>query len=386
MVIARVSQDSLAETPIGCEKPPKLFGVSRMGTSPVVSVVIPAYNAGAYVHAAIESCLRQSLVDIEVLVVDDGSIDDTASVVRRCTSDSRVRLIELGVNRGVSAARNAALGHATGVWIANLDADDSMTDDRLSVLVAAATRTGADLLHDDLFLVREGDTDPYATLTESTGSPVSVISSVDLNRLIDCEVGGSSRYRLGLTRPIFRRAFIEAHNIRFDPTVRVGEDYLFYLECVLAGATWLQIPSAHYRYLQRAGSATSASQVSTLEAKLRTCTRVLARPTLRPSERASLSRYQCNLVSLLAYQRVVEPAKAGDVGRAFGAAFRNPRFMPRLCREIPEVLRRRWALYVRHDTHALDMLPSPSASTAKPARSDVDRMKIATSLGVPTAR
>ncbi len=327
-----------------------------MGQTPIVSVVIPAFNAADFVGTAIESCQRQTLGDIEILVVDDGSSDDTATIVRTYTKDPRVRLVELAANRGVSFARNAALDHATGTWIATLDADDWMTDDRLAVLVSTAESAGADLAHDDVRLVHEGETEPYSTLARSTRSVVDTVTPVDLDRLIDCEVGGASAYRLGLTQPIIRRAFLEAHAIRYDERLRVGEDYLLYLGCMLAGARWIQLPTAHYFYVQRRSSATSNAQVPTLESKLTTCTEVLTRPTLTAAQRATLQRYRRNLTSILAYQRVVEPAKSHHFVHAARAAVRNPQFVRRLGRELPAVLRRRWKYHVRRDPHALDML------------------------------
>ena len=62
---------------------------------------------------------------------------------------------------------------------------------------------------------------------------------------------------------------------------------------------------------------------------------------------------------MLAYQRGVEPAKAHHLGGAIGAALRNPRFVQRVGREVPALVRRRWAFHVRHEVHALDMLPPP---------------------------
>ena len=327
-----------------------------MGKTPIVSVVIPAFNAAGSVGTAIESCQRQTLGDIEILVVDDGSSDDTVAIVRAYTKDPRIRLVELGANRGVSFARNAALDHATGSWIATLDADDWMTDDRLAVLVSTAESAGADLAHDDLPLVHEGETEPYSTLARSTGSVVDTVTPVDLDRLIDCEIGGTSAYRLGLTQPIIRRAFLEAHAIRYDERLRVGEDYLLYLECMLAGAKWIQLPTAHYFYVQRRTSATSSPQVAALESKLTVCTEVLARPALTPTQRTSLQRYRRNLRAVLAYQRVVEAAKAHRLAQAARAAIRNPQFVRHLARELPALLRRRWDYHVRRDPHALDML------------------------------
>lgn len=103
---------------------------------PVVSVIIPAYNAEAFLHLAIESALGQSLPDCEVIVVDDGSSDGTAEVVRRYPS---VRLIQRA-NGGVASARNQAVRESQGEFIAFLDADDRWHPDKLRCQVDALRR------------------------------------------------------------------------------------------------------------------------------------------------------------------------------------------------------------------------------------------------------
>jgi glycosyltransferase involved in cell wall biosynthesis len=91
-------------------------------SAPAVSVVIPAYNAAGTVQQAIASVLAQTFDDFELLVVDDGSTDDTGAVVR-AINDSRIRLLTQP-NGGAAAARNAGIACATGAWVAFLDADD----------------------------------------------------------------------------------------------------------------------------------------------------------------------------------------------------------------------------------------------------------------------
>ncbi|MFC7096418.1 glycosyltransferase family 2 protein [Halobaculum marinum] len=90
---------------------------------PEVSVVVPAYQRGDMVGRAIDSALAQTLDDIEVIVVDDGSDDDTEAVVTGY-DDDRVRYVAHETNRGVSAARNTGLAAATGEYVAFLDSDD----------------------------------------------------------------------------------------------------------------------------------------------------------------------------------------------------------------------------------------------------------------------
>lgn len=113
-----------------------------MGTTPSVSVIIPAYNAAAFVGRTLASLRAQTFTDFEVIVVDDGSKDDTAEVVARCALDDvRVRLIRQP-NGGVSAARNRALSEARGRYIANLDSDDMWRPQFLERTVAALEAAG----------------------------------------------------------------------------------------------------------------------------------------------------------------------------------------------------------------------------------------------------
>lgn len=88
-----------------------------------VSVVIPAYNRAATIRAAIESVLRQTWSDFELIVVDDGSTDGTAEAVG-AIGDPRLRLVSPGRNLGAAGARNAGVAAASGTWIAFQDSDD----------------------------------------------------------------------------------------------------------------------------------------------------------------------------------------------------------------------------------------------------------------------
>ncbi len=95
-----------------------------MSTRPLVSVIIPACNAAAFLRGTLESVLSQTYRDLEVLVVDDGSEDDTARIVEAvAVRDRRVNLFRQR-NQGVAVARNTAVTRATGTYIAPLDADD----------------------------------------------------------------------------------------------------------------------------------------------------------------------------------------------------------------------------------------------------------------------
>lgn len=102
---------------------------------PSISILIPAYNAARFLAEAIESVLAQTISSWELLIIDDGSIDNTAEIANLyCQKDSRIKLISQ-INRGVSAARNLAIRLAKGELIAFLDADDKWLPNKLAVHV-----------------------------------------------------------------------------------------------------------------------------------------------------------------------------------------------------------------------------------------------------------
>jgi glycosyltransferase involved in cell wall biosynthesis len=111
-------------------------GPAPLGRAPAVSVVIPTYGHRDYVLEAIESVRRQTFCDYELLVVNDGSPDDTAELVGREAQAGRLRYIEQA-HAGPSAARNLGLSESRGEFIAFLDDDDLWPNDKLEWQVAA---------------------------------------------------------------------------------------------------------------------------------------------------------------------------------------------------------------------------------------------------------
>jgi glycosyltransferase involved in cell wall biosynthesis len=107
---------------------------------PDVSVAIPTHNRSGLLKTTLRSVLRQRDVNIEVIVVDDGSTDDTREVMA-ALDDARVRVVGHEIPQGVSAARNRGIAEATGEWIAFIDDDDLWAPDKLSRQLEAARKT-----------------------------------------------------------------------------------------------------------------------------------------------------------------------------------------------------------------------------------------------------
>ena len=117
---------------------------------PKVSVIIPAYNASEYLSQTLESVLVQTYSDFEIILVDDGSTDETDQVIAKYSS--HLNLIQQE-NKGLSAARNAGLNMAIGEYLVFLDADDLLTPRKLAIQAAFLDQNpGIGIVYSDGFL------------------------------------------------------------------------------------------------------------------------------------------------------------------------------------------------------------------------------------------
>ncbi|HRD54219.1 MAG TPA: glycosyltransferase family 2 protein, partial [Flavobacteriales bacterium] len=107
-----------------------------MSSGPAVSVIMPAFNAAPYIASAITDVLASTFTDFELLVIDDGSTDDTAGIIESF-HEPRIRLIRNGCNIGLTASLNKGLDAAQGRYIARMDADDRMHPERFAKQIAA---------------------------------------------------------------------------------------------------------------------------------------------------------------------------------------------------------------------------------------------------------
>ncbi|WP_299078080.1 glycosyltransferase family 2 protein [uncultured Ruegeria sp.] len=198
-----------------------------------VTVIIAAFNAQDTVSRAIRSALAQPET-AEVIVVDDASRDATCGVVAdEAKRDPRVHLIQQETNHGPAAARNRALDVATSDYVAVLDSDDVFLPRRLAHLSSVKN---CEMVADNIAFVTPEN------LSEATEQDWSVIDP-KFAPLVAAEFvrgnlrnHGMSRGELGFLKPVLSRDFLEQNKLRYDPSLRLGEDYDLYVRMLLAGA------------------------------------------------------------------------------------------------------------------------------------------------------
>ena len=117
-----------------------------MSVTPLISVIIPAYNREQFVNKAIDSILAQTFKNWELLVVDDGSMDETASIVDDYCSRHPNSHYHYQPNQGVSVARNTGIEKATGQYVCFLDSDDTYDPEFLATTYVAAIEHGCDVV------------------------------------------------------------------------------------------------------------------------------------------------------------------------------------------------------------------------------------------------
>ena len=189
-----------------------------------ISVIMPIYNAGEYLTRAISDILNQSLSELELICVNDGSTDNSLSIMKSfAKKDPRVKIINQP-NGGTSAARNVGIGEATGDYIIFLDADDFYHKDLLLSLYEMAQRESLDIAV-ARFDIYDDSQNKYSMPLEEPHSGIFVQGNVtSKNEHPDFILSSTTGY---VWNKLFKASFIKNMDISFDTELYVFEDVLF---------------------------------------------------------------------------------------------------------------------------------------------------------------
>lgn len=192
-----------------------------------VSIIIPAYNAEAYIKRAITSALDQSYNNIEVLVINDGSVDTTREIVEAMCADNPNICLFNTQNFGVSHARNLGLENATGEWIMFLDADDAIVSDAIQDMLSCMKENDLDIIAAERCCIYEGQEE---TLPVDSGELVVYRGTEALLRSVeDYPETYSACIKL------YKRSAVAS--VRFPEGRRVAEDSFFCFKCLTQNLT-----------------------------------------------------------------------------------------------------------------------------------------------------
>ena len=314
-------------------------------SSPGFSVALKAYNEEKWISNAIRSVLAQTREDFELIVVDDGSTDGTAEVVRGFQSDSRVRLISQA-NKGVAGAVNTAFEAATAPYISLIDADDLWMPTYLEGMGAVLDADpAAGFAYTDAWTL-EHPSGRFRRLTTNTGmgEPVPPPSEPEQFLRLLIEVN----FVFGLAT--IRRSALEAVGGGFNPTLRSAEEYELWIRMLAHGFGAARAPGPPLAIVRdRQGSMHTDER--TMISSVREVCRIAAEeqptsPEVKAQARARIERLDRHLAALdgsargaAAWQAVRR--RLGVVRRAVMARrFWYPGTPPGVAEAFPELVRR----------------------------------------------
>lgn len=214
----------------------------------LVSVIMPVYNSEKYLEGSLDSIIDQTVKEIEIIVVDDGSTDSSPAIIEEYSKkDQRIITITQG-NAGPSKARNTGIKRSRGKWLYFMDSDDTLERTMFQDLLTAS---------DEYDVICSGVTKHYigekihrkvmrptATATKSEGEFCEYLKllSVDENQDVIFNY---------LWNKLFRSSVINNNKIRFDECIKLGEDFIFICEVLKTTARIHTVEKEYYHYFVR---------------------------------------------------------------------------------------------------------------------------------------
>ncbi len=226
---------------------------------PKVSIVVPVYKVEKYLERCVDSLRNQTLQDVEIILVDDGSPDRCPVMCDKLAeTDSRIRVVHKK-NGGLSSARNAGLDVATGMYVTFVDSDDDCELNMYEKMLTAIQHEQVDFVMSD-YLRYPAEGDPYLKTLEipagrydKTAIRKEIFPNLIMRECIDYGP------LLSVWHCLYRRKFLTVNNLRFDEQVRWSEDNIFSAQVgYLAESFFYLKGEGLYHYYQNPGTITTA--------------------------------------------------------------------------------------------------------------------------------
>ena len=219
----------------------------RSGDLVLISVIIPAYNCGKNIKRTVDSIISSGLTDYEIIIINDGSADNTAAVCNSLSSKYSFIKYSEQKNSGVSAARNKGISISTGEYILFFDADDTAQENGFSECVDIIKNEKPDILVFGMSFNYYKNGKIYRSdklVPAQAGTLNKTQIRAELESLYNTNSFSSACNKL------FRKALISENNILFNTDYFLMEDFLFSLECLKVCENIYCLPKALYHYKQ----------------------------------------------------------------------------------------------------------------------------------------
>ncbi len=309
-------------------------GIQTPTSVPLVSVIIPAFNCGRFLREAIGSVLEQTESRLEVIVVDDGSTDDSLAIAKAMAgNDARVRVFSQGNSGRPAVARNAGIRQARGEFIAFLDGDDRYSRNRVaSVAEVFQANPEIDFVFHDFqimdesgcteilgFLARHEYQKQAAKHLESRGGK-TYLCKKSFYAFISAELSGMNTNTVTVRAEALRR-----QKEWFPEDLTLMEDHDLWFRLVRDGnCAFLNLPLSAYRhYATSISSRVEQFRLDQFEAHRRNLER--ARPFLTGAQYASYRRKVADMKASIGYRRLL----SGDIVEARRAYWQSLKIIPR---------------------------------------------------------
>ena len=255
----------------------------------LISIIIPVFNVERYLATCLDSIIQQSAIDIEVIIANDGSNDNSGYIADRYTQQYDFIKVIQQSNQGVSAARNRAIQEATGKYLVFLDSDDVLYKGFFQKILDLI-KIQPDIIEINADLIDEAGTVLYKKVF-LLGNTTTSLNNTDIAKL---RLHKQAKYYL-FSR-IIRRELVE--DLRFNERIGFCEDALYLTECYFRAAKIITVDQSLYGYRQHATNATKVDASGNID-QLTDLAKIIKHKTIASTDTSYKSYYLSLLVNMV---------------------------------------------------------------------------------------
>ena len=222
-----------------------------------ISIIIPAYNCETYIERCIKSLIEQEYENIEIIVVNDGSTDNTERTIKKLVELDKRIIYVYKENGGVSSARNAGINVASGDYVGFVDADDYVEPDMFSEMVKELGKSKSDIALIGYYQIAFRD---KKKILFPWDDELKIFDKTEIaNRLIPPMLAKLKTERSSIFGAVWRALIKKeiAKEIKFDENIAIAEDLLYLIDCLEESDSVIAINKCLYNYIKNDKSATN---------------------------------------------------------------------------------------------------------------------------------